>query len=479
MIFIFALRNIKRNKKDNLIVVFFIAIITFLFYFGNTIIGNAELNIRHSYIESLTGDVVLQKTQDITTNLFGANTPVIDSFFSIPVLPAYNDVLKLVSAEAGISGISSQVSGKAYLDLLDIREPVLLCGIDASSYFSLFPGISLDHGRFLEPGEYGGMITLERAKRIESQTGVFPEIDMPLLFTSGSSMGFKIREAPLVGIFSYKNPGQFMDEIVIVDPQTVRVLNSIQVAGNIETDSSFPALLSADSDDIFSDTYVFDDENDNVEFSTDLLQNYLRETKTNSTLEAGGDWNFIILRLNKSKSSSTFISRLNEKLKPYGITAVDWRTASGISSILPLLIQFLFNSGVFLVSVAGILSIINILLISVFLRVREIGTIRTIGASDFFIRSLIYCENISLSMIAGLVGVCVGFLFSCWINSFGFSISNELLASIMGGPVLQIEFLPQIAVISIFIALFLGFAASMYPVETAVRIRPIVAVRQG
>ena len=477
MVIYLAFRNIAKNIKDSSVIFILIAVITFLLFIGNNIIEKADQNIRKAYIESLTGDVVLQKDGDVTMNLFGANVLVIDSFFNIPVLPAYDIVKELLSKEEDISGITSQVSGIAYLDALDVREPALLCGIDPASYFKLFPGIYIKEGRYLQAGEFGAMITEDRAHKIEVQSGRRPEIGMPLLFTSGGPLGFKIREVPLVGVFNYQNPGQFMNEIIIIDPQTVRVLNSIQAAGFTDSKVNTQDLFSFDADDIFSDS--FDAAlTDGAEFSPDILKQYLSMSDTDR-VEMGGDWNFIIIRLNKGVSSSSFISSINKKMEPYGITAVNWRIASGNSAIMTLMIQALFNSGIFLVSIVGAIAIINILLISVFQRTREIGTLRTIGASNIYIRSLIYWENIIISAFAGLTGVLLGFLFIGWINSLSVNLSNELLISILNGTVLHLEFMPHIAGFSFVVAVLLGLAASIYPVETAVRLEPMAAIRRG
>ena len=478
MIIFLALRNISRNKKDSFIIAALVAVITFLFFIGNSIITKANIGIQQAFVESLTGDVVLEKSGDVTMNLFGANTPIVDEFFTIPTLPAYDAVMEIVCAEEGIEGITSQVSGKAFMDLQGVREPVLLCGIDPASYFSLFPGIVLEEGRYLQPGEYGAMITAERAQRIAQKSGRPAAVGTPVLLTSGSTVGFKIREVPLVGIFRYQNPGQFMNEIVITDPQTVRVLNSIQVAGGL-TEGIPLDLLNAEADDLFMSA-AFGDDADEPGFSADMLQAFLRDpTVAASVTETGGDWNFIMLRLKKGISPAAFIASLNKKIEPYGIAAVNWRTASGTSAILALLLQALFNAGIFLVSVVGVVAVINILLISVFRRVREIGTLRAIGASDLYIRSLIYCENIFVALLAGFAGVAGGFLFFRWVNSMDLHISNTLVASVLNGSVLHFDFLPQVAVFSFFVAVVLALAATIYPVEAAVRIEPVVAVQRG
>jgi len=482
MIFFLVLRNIARNKKNSAIVALLIAVITFLFFIGNSIIGRSNQGIRQAFIHSLTGDVAIEKKGDVTMNLFGANTPIIDTFFTIPVIPAYDAVFEIAAAENGIAGITSQVSGKAYLDLLGVREPVLLCGIDAGTYFPLFPGIFLEEGRFLRDGEYGAMITAERAHRIEIQSGVYPQIGSPLLLTSGGAMGFKIREVPLVGIYSYQNPGQFMNEIVIIDPQTVRVLNSIQVAASseVEPGDDYLNLLNVDLDDMFGNVFDQPQTYDDTGFSADMLQTYLTDTGIEEENDLiGGDWNFIIIRLEDGVSSSSIISSLNKKLESYGITAVDWRIAAGTSAILLLLLQALFNAGLFLVCVAGVITAINILLISVFRRTREIGTLRAIGASDSFIRFLVILENIILSVIAAFTGIIGGFLSLRWVNSLAYQIPNDLLSSLLGGSVLSLEFMPNVAVVSFILAVILGVIASIYPMEATVRIEPMAALRQG
>jgi len=480
MVFFLALRNIARNKKNNAIVAVLIAVIVFIFFTGNSIIERSNMSLYGAFINSLTGDVAIQKKTDVSMNLFGANIPVIDEFFVIPPFPAYDIVMDIISSEDGIAGITSQVSGKAYLDALGDRSPALLCGVDARTYFSMFPGVILQEGRTLHEGEYGAMITLDRAQRIEAETGLYPSVGTPLLFTSGGDLGFKIREVPLVGIFSYQNPGLFMNEIVILDPQTVRVLNSIQVATSQDINPGDDELLFFfDIDDIFNIDNSGYQEINEEEFSVDSLIARLSAASFENTDISGGDWNFIIIKLNDNVSSNVFIKSLNEKIEPYGVTAVDWRTSVGTSAILLLLIQVLFNAGMFLVCVTGVITVINILLISIFRRTREIGTLRAIGSSDLYISSLIILENIILSVFAGLTGILAGFLFIKGINILSVNIPNDLIASLLGGRILTLDFIPHVAVFSFVLAVLLGIIISIYPVYVTLRIEPVEAVRQG
>lgn len=482
MIGLLILRNIIRNKKNSLVIVALIAVISFLFFIGNSILRRSDQGLRETYIECLTGDIVLQKKADVTMNLFTANTPVIDSFFSIPPLPAYNAVLEIVAAETGVKTFTSQVSGSAVIDFYEVREIAPLCGINPETYFTLFEGIIPDAGRLLKPGEFGAMITKERAERIELKTGVYPAIGAPMLLTTGSALGFKIREVPLVGIYHYKNPGPFMNEVVIIDPQTVRALQSIQVAS---TEMDFDAgddvfgLLDIEMDSLFDADEEKYAVTENV-FSVENLESFLKsfETEEPESL-AGGDWNFIILRVNKGVSSASVIDSLNKKLAPYGVLAVGWRIAAGQSAILLLFMQAFFNGGIFIVSVAGIIAAVNILLISLFKRTREIGTLRAIGSGDIFIRLLVMGENTVLAIIAGALALGCGYIAIKILNTVGLVIPNTLVASLLGGEILQLSFIPAVAAYSFGAALFLGIAASVFPVEMAIRIEPVVAVNRG
>jgi ABC-type lipoprotein release transport system permease subunit len=472
-------RNIVRNRKNSLIIFLLIMVITALFFIGNSIIGQTNAGLKKTYIDSLTADVIIQKKTDMSMNLFGANSPVIDNYVTIPVLPAYDHITELISAEGGVERYTSQVSGRAALkmpELSDNNESVLICGIEPESYFDCFPGITVEEGSFLESGEYGAMITADRAERLEQETGIRPSISTPMLFSSGGYVGFKIREVPLVGIYRYENPGQFMNEIVITDPQTARVLLAVQVATAAATDEQIPD----DPMSFFNDGFTYSEAEEYEGESLEDILIFLDSPDSGAETElSGGDWNFILLRLKQGISASRFISSLNKKLAPFNVYASGWRTAAGTSAIMILLLQTFFNIGGFLVSAAGVIVVVNILLIAVFRRTREIGTLRAIGASGAYIRFLVMGENCVIAFIAGIAGVIAGTAFLRLVNSMNIVIPNDLVAALLGGKILRIGFLPLTAFASFCIALFLGAAASVYPVETAVRIDPITAVREG
>jgi ABC-type lipoprotein release transport system permease subunit len=488
MIWLLALRNIIRDKKNSAIILILTGVITFIFFLGNTVIGQSERRLKKTFVENFTGDIVIEKKSDVSMGLFGANVPVIENYFPIEPLPSYDIILESVRGASGIDMITSQISTAAYMNIhsLSYRTGVFLCGVDAATYFPLFPGIVVEEGRLLQSGEYGVMITKERALEIERKAGEKIEIGTIITFTSAGNIGFKIREAPIVGIFSYSSPNSILGGIVITDAQTARILAAIQVAsGDVETSQDDTALINVDIEDLFGDNSWFSEEGAEagdynlVEALREKLSSGLNAEDDNKGPAQGGEWDFILLRLKPEANIHKTINEINKKIILNGALAVDWRTAAGMTAILVLLLQALYNAGVIIVCIAGIIAIVNILLIAVFRRTREIGTLRAIGAGDNYIRLLLIFENCSLGFAGGIFAVLLGSAVFNMINMLRLNINNELVAGLLGGSILHIDFYPETAVFSIIFSIVLSFISLLFPIEYAVKIEPVIAVREG
>jgi putative ABC transport system permease protein len=110
----------------------------------------------------------------------------------------------------------------------------------------------------------------------------------------------------------------------------------------------------------------------------------------------------------------------------------------------------------------GGVGIMNIMLVSVTERTREIGTRLAIGATEADVQKQFLLEAIALSLLGGLIGILVG-MGSCF-----------LIATFVGWPIVT-SWIAMVfaAVFSIAIGVFFGF----YPAQKAARLDPIEALR--
>ena len=139
-----------------------------------------------------------------------------------------------------------------------------------------------------------------------------------------------------------------------------------------------------------------------------------------------------------------------------------------------VLILTLFTPAVAAISlVVGGIGVLNIMLVSVTERTREIGIRKAIGATSRAILEQFLIESIVLAGLGGLLGVGVGIGLSLLAGTVApsFDPSSGVFAGF--APVLSV--LP--VAVSFAISLVIGLIAGGYPAYRAARLRPIEALR--
>jgi putative ABC transport system permease protein len=121
--------------------------------------------------------------------------------------------------------------------------------------------------------------------------------------------------------------------------------------------------------------------------------------------------------------------------------------------------------------IAGVIGISNIMLIVVKERTREIGIQRAIGAPPSKIVGQIVLESVSLTFIAGLIGLVSGVLIIEGVNLAMANVNPDTT------PFLNPEINLKVAVSALVLLVITGSLAGMVPAFRAVKIKPIDALR--
>jgi putative ABC transport system permease protein len=138
-------------------------------------------------------------------------------------------------------------------------------------------------------------------------------------------------------------------------------------------------------------------------------------------------------------------------------------TANSITGIMTT-----FLGGIAAISLlVGGIGIMNIMLVSVVERTREIGLRKALGARNRDILTQFLAESSFLSLMGGLIGILLGWLISLIIGQIASASGNALNPSVSLNAVLLAT------LFSIAVGLFFG----IYPASRAARLEPVEALR--
>jgi len=110
----------------------------------------------------------------------------------------------------------------------------------------------------------------------------------------------------------------------------------------------------------------------------------------------------------------------------------------------------------------------NIMLVSVTERTREIGLRKAIGAKRRDILMQFLLEAAILSLAGGAIG-----LIGAWLIAWGISQID------LGGFTLNAVVSPLIVSVAVLVSVFIGLASGIYPAMRAARLNPIDALHYG
>jgi putative ABC transport system permease protein len=171
-----------------------------------------------------------------------------------------------------------------------------------------------------------------------------------------------------------------------------------------------------------------------------------------------------ITLLQQAVDEATMAMRIRHGLRPMEENDFSIVTSENLISLWEKISSSIFNALIFIVSIAlvvGGVVLMNVMLVSVTERTKEVGLRKALGARKSNIIWQFIVESITLSLIGGIVGILIGFTIAAII-----SILSPLPYVIA----------PWSIAAGLIVTFFIGLVFGTYPASKAANLDPVVAL---
>lgn len=197
-----------------------------------------------------------------------------------------------------------------------------------------------------------------------------------------------------------------------------------------------------------------------------------------SQLEQGVFLNAAVLIQDEARLDAT-IADIEAAGKTAGLPlkAISWQKAAGLIGQFAVLMRVVLYTAVLIIFVVALVIINNALVMATLERVREIGTLRAVGAQRRFILGMLVLESVAVGLAFGALGTAVGAGLVAVLGKVGIAAGNDVMMFFFSGPRLFPLLATQNLIAALAIVLVVSVVSSVYPAFIAMRISPREAMQ--
>lgn len=200
-------------------------------------------------------------------------------------------------------------------------------------------------------------------------------------------------------------------------------------------------------------------------------------TFTQQEIDDGILLNAAVMLEDPSRSAQT-VRDIEQASKDHGLDlkVVTWQQASGMIGQLVQYLRYAMYIIAAIIFLVAMVILSNAVLMATLQRVREIGTMRAIGAQRGFVRLMISVETLALGTAFGGLGLLLGSGLVALLGRVGIPAANRQLYFFFAGP----RWFPQVSLsnvgVAYLIVLVVSILSTLYPAIVATRVSPVVAM---
>ncbi len=159
------------------------------------------------------------------------------------------------------------------------------------------------------------------------------------------------------------------------------------------------------------------------------------------------------------------------------LKAISWQKAAGLLGQFTVLMRVVLYTAVLIIFVVALVIINNALVMATLERVREIGTLRAVGAQRRFILAMLVLESMVVGLAFGALGAALGGALVAILGKVGIPAANQIFMFFFSGPRLYPALGTENLLLALAIVLCVSVISSIYPAWIAMRISPREAMQ--